>query len=84
MEKRKLILIEAEMKYANGHFLDWLIETTEYFKNKFKIIWFLNKNCNLNNTYIPSNIEIKKIIISNNFKRSENKLIYFIEELFFY
>jgi len=72
------------MTQPGGHFLDYLIETTVYFKKKFKIIWFLNKNCNLTDSYVPSEVEIKKIIISNNFRRKENKFLYFSEELFFF
>ena len=81
---KKLVLLESEMTQPGGHFLDYLIETTVYFKKKFKIIWFLNKNCNLRDSYVPSEAEIKKIIISNNFKRKENKFLYFSEELFFF
>ena len=82
--KKKLVLLESEMTKPSGHFLDYLIETTLYFNSKFKIIWFLNKNCNLKNSYIPNDVEIKKIIASNNFKRKKNKLLYFIEELIFF
>lgn len=81
---KKLVLLESEMTQPGGHFLDYLIETTVYFKKKFKIIWFLNKNCNLRDSYVPSEVEIKKIIISNNFRRKENKFLYFSEELFFF
>jgi len=81
---KKLVLLESEMTQPGGHFLDYLIETTVYFKKKFKIIWFLNKNCNLRDSYVPSEAEIKKIIISNNFRRKENKFLYFSEELFFF
>ena len=80
---KKLVLLESEMTHTGGHFLDYLIETTIYFKKKFKIIWFLNKNCNLRDSYVTSEIEIKKIIVSNNFRRKENKFLYFSEELFF-
>ena len=72
MTQKKLVLLESEMTHPGGHFLDYLIETTVYFKKKFKIIWFLNKNCNLRDSHVPSEIEIKKIIVSNNFRRKEN------------
>ncbi len=81
---KKLVLLESEMTRPGGHFLDYLIETTVYFKKNFKIIWFLNKNCNLKDSYIPSEVEIKKIIVSNNFRRKDNKFLYFSEELFFF
>jgi hypothetical protein len=82
--KKKLVLLESEMRVPNGHFLDYLIESTIYFQDKFKIIWFLNKNCDLKKTYIPQNVEINKIIISNYYRRNNNKLLYFFEEIFFF
>jgi hypothetical protein len=83
MAQKKLVLLESEMTHPNGHFFDYLIETTLYFQNKFKIIWFLNKNCEFKNAYIPCNAVVKKVIISNNYRRKENKLFYFIEEVIF-
>ena len=61
--KKKLILIEAEMTRAKGHFLDYLIETSNYFKENNDIIWFLNKKFKSQNLYIPNycNIKEKKI-----------------------
>ena len=35
-----LLLVESEMVKAKGHFLDYLIETSNYFKNNKKIIVF--------------------------------------------
>ena len=74
--KKKLILIEAEMTRAKGHFLDYLIETSNYFKENNDIIWFLNKKFKSQNLYIPNYCNIKKIFISNYFKRK--KINYFI------
>ena len=82
--KKKLVLLESEMRAPNGHFLDYLIESTIYFQDKFNIIWFLNKNCDLKESYIPKNVEINKIIISNYYRRNKNKLFYFFEEIFFF
>ena len=82
--KKKLVLLESEMQAPNGHFLDYLIESTIYFQDKFNIIWFLNKNCDLKESYIPKNVEINKIIISNYYRRNKNKLFYFFEEIFFF
>ena len=84
MIKKKLVLLESEMQAPNGHFLDYLIESTIYFQDKFNIIWFLNKNCDLKESYIPKNVEINKIIISNYYRRNKNKLFYFFEEIFFF
>ena len=84
MIKNKLVLLESEMQAPNGHFLDYLIESTIYFQDKFNIIWFLNKNCDLKESYIPKNVEINKIIISNYYRRNNNKLLYFLEEVIFF
>jgi len=83
LNKKKLLLIESEMLKAKGHFLDYLIETSNYFKKNKKIIWFLNKNFNSQNLYLPKYCNIRKIIKSNRFKRKKNKLYYLIEEIFF-
>ena len=64
-----------------GHFLDNLIETTKTFEKKNKIYWILNKRFNNEGTYLPENIQIKKSISSNHFKRNENKLLYIFEEI---
>jgi hypothetical protein len=42
--KRKLVFFEGEMTEGKGHYLDNLVETTIFFKEKFNIIWFVNKN----------------------------------------
>ena len=77
-----LLLVESEMTRAKGHFLDYLIETSNYFKKNKNITWFLNKNFDSQGLFIPKYCNIKKIIISNNFKRKKNKLYYFSEEIF--
>ena len=79
---KKLLLIESEMLKAKGHFLDYLIETSNYFKKTKSIFWFLNKDFDAGNLYLPEYCNIKKIIKSNRFKRKKNKLYYFIEEIF--
>ncbi|MDC0907988.1 hypothetical protein OAS12_04555 [Candidatus Pelagibacter ubique] len=80
--KKKLILIEAEMKGPKGHFLNNLIDTTKAFNNKFDIYWILNKNFDDNGTYIPKNISIDKIINTNRYKRKKNKILYLLEEIY--
>ena len=84
MKKNKLVLIESEMLGPKGHFLDNLIQTTKTFENKNKIYWLLNKRFNNEGTYIPKNIKIINSISSNYFKRKQNKLFYFLEEIFFF
>ena len=64
---KKLLLVESEMSKPQGHFLDYLIETSIYFKSNRKIIWFLNKQFNEKNINIPDFCEIKKIIKSNKY-----------------
>jgi hypothetical protein len=84
MYKNNLLLVESEMTKAKGHFLDYLIETSNYFKDRNKITWFLNKNFNHQNLYLPTYCNINKIISSNNFKRKNNKFFYFFEEFFLF
>ena len=79
---KKLLLIESEMLKAKGHFLDYLIETSNYFKKTKSIFWFLNKDFDSDNLYLPEYCNIKKIIKSNRFKRKKNKFYYFTEEIF--
>tara|TARA_B110000977_G_scaffold9257_1_gene12348 strand:- start:2078 stop:3313 length:1236 start_codon:yes stop_codon:yes gene_type:complete len=78
---KKLILVESEMKFPKGHFLDNLIESTYTFKNKFKIFWFLNKKFQQQGTFVPKEANILKVIESNFFKRKENKVLYILEEI---
>lgn len=82
--RKKLILIEAEMKGPKGHFLNNLIDTTKAFNNKFNIYWILNKNFEDNGTYIPKNINIKKIVDTNKYKRKKNKILYLLEEIYIF
>ena len=79
-----LLLVEAEMVKAKGHFLDYLIETSNYFKKNKKITWFLNNNFDSQKLYLPDFCDIRKIIKSNKFKRKNNKFLYFIEEIYFF
>ena len=81
---RNLLLVESEMVKAKGHFLDYLIETSNYFKINKKITWFLNRNFDSQNLYLPDFCDIKKIIISNKFKRKSNKFLYVLEEILFF
>ena len=80
-KKNKLILVESEMLGPKGHFLDNLIETTNSFKSRNKILWILNKKFSHNGTYLPKKIKIYKKITSNIFKRKQNKFLYILEEL---
>jgi hypothetical protein len=81
---KNLLLVESEMVKAKGHFLDYLIETSNYFKKNNKITWFLNNNFDSQNLYLPDYCNIKKVINSNNFKRKNNKFMYFMEEIYFF
>ncbi len=84
MHKNNLLLVESEMTKAKGHFLDYLIETSNYFKSKHNITWFLNINFDHQNLYLPEYCNIKRIISSNYYKRKINKLFYFFEEFYFF
>ena len=81
--KRKLLFFEGEMTEGKGHYLDNLIEATIFFKEKFNIIWFVNKNFNEHNLFIPNQTVIKKLIETNKFIRNKNKLFYFLNEIYF-
>jgi hypothetical protein len=81
--KRKLLFLEGEMTGGKGHHLDNLIEATIFFKEKFNIIWFVNKNFNEHNLFIPNQTVVKKLIESNKFIRNKNKLFYFLNEIYF-
>jgi hypothetical protein len=82
--KKKLVLVESEMTSSAGHFLDYLFETSNYFKDKKDIYWFLNNKFKFNKIIPPKYCNIKKIIQSNTFNRKKNKFYYIIEEIFFY
>ena len=81
MLKNKLILVEPEMKSPKGHFLDNLIETTKLFEKKLSIFWIVNNKFNSEKTYMPKNVKIYRSVKSNTFRRKENKVFYFIEEI---
>lgn len=82
--KKKLLLIESEMSSPAGHFLDYLFETSNYFKEKKKIYWFLNSKFKFNEIVPPNYCNIKKIIQSNTFNRKKSKFYYLIEEIYFF
>jgi hypothetical protein len=81
--KKKLVLIESEMKEPKGHFLNNLIDITNYYKKKFEIYWILNKDFKSKGTFIPNNQKIIKSIKSNTYKRNLNRIPYIIEEIYF-
>ena len=72
------------MLSPKGHYLDLLIEFTFFFKKKFQILWFLNKNFKLGKNFAPKNVNIKKIINSNKFEKKKNKFLYFAGEIFIF
>ena len=81
--KRKLLFFEGEMTGGKGHHLDNLIEATLFFKEKFNIIWFVNKSFKEKNLFIPNQTIVKKLINSNKFIRNKNKFLYFLNEIYF-
>lgn len=82
--KNKLILIEPEMTEPKGHFLNNLIDISQFFEKKLSIYWFINKNFDSQKTFIPKGPRILKIIKSNRFKRKNNKFAYILEEIYFF
>ncbi len=80
--KKKLVLVETEMKSPKGHYLDNLIETTKLFEKKFHVSWIVNNEYKNKNTFVPKNVNIYKSISGNKYKRKDEKILYLFEELF--
>ena len=82
--KKKLLLLETEMRGPGGHYLDNLIESHFFFKNDFETYALLNKAFDAEGTFIPNELNIYKIIKRNNIEKKNNKLLhYFFEILIF-
>jgi hypothetical protein len=79
--KKKLLLLETEMKGPGGHYLDNLIESFFFFKDDFQIYSLLNKSFNSKGTYIPSELKVLKILNRNNFEKKDNKFLHYIFEM---
>ncbi len=83
--KKKLLLLETEMRGPGGHYLDNLLESFFFFKNDFNIHAILNKSFDNEGTFIPNDLNIHKILKRNNIEKKENKILhYFLEILFFF
>jgi len=80
--KNKLLLLETEMVGPGGHYLDNVIESYYYFRNNLQIQCLLNKKFNPQGTFIPSELQLIKIINSNIFKKEKNKFLYLLIEIF--
>jgi len=80
--KNKLLLLETEMVGPDGHYLDNVIESYYYFRNNLQIQCLLNKKFNPQGTFIPSELQLIKIINSNIFKKEKNKFLYLLIEIF--
>ena len=80
--KNKLLLLETEMIGPGGHYLDNVIESYYYFRNNLQIQCLLNKKFNPQGTFIPSELQLIKILNSNIFKKEKNKFLYLLFEIF--
>jgi len=80
--KNKLLLLETEMIGPGGHYLDNVIESYYYFRNNLQIQCLLNKKFNPQGTFIPSELQLIKILNSNIFKKEKNKFLYLSFEIF--
>jgi len=80
--KNKLLLLETEMVGPGGHYLDNVIESYYYFRNNLQIQCLLNKKFNPQGTFIPSELQLIKILNSNIFKKEKNKFLYLLFEIF--
>ena len=79
--KKKLLLLETEMRGPGGHYLDNLIESFFFFKKDFIIHAILNKSFDNEGTFIPSDLNIHKILKRNNFEKKENKFLHYLQEI---
>lgn len=79
--KKKLLLLETEMRGPGGHYLDNLLESFFFFKKDFIIHAILNKSFDNEGTFIPSDLNIHKILKRNNFEKKENKLLHYLQEI---
>ena len=82
--KKKLLLLETEMRGPGGHYLDNLIESFFFFKNDFDIYAVLNRKFDPEGTFIPKELNVKKILKRNNFEKKESKFLHYLFELFSY
>ena len=80
--KKKLLLLETEMRGPGGHYLDNLIES-HFFQNDFETYALLNKAFDAEGTFIPNELNIYKIIKRNNIEKNNKLLHYFFEILIF-
>ena len=80
--KNRLLLLETEMVGPGGHYLDNVIESYYYFRNNLQIQCLLNKKFNPQGTFIPSELQLIKILNSNIFKKEKNKFLYLSFEIF--
>ena len=59
------------MKGPGGHYLDNLIESYFFFKNDFEIYALLNRSFDAEGTFVPDELNIRKIIKKNNFEKRQ-------------
>ena len=78
--KKKILLIETEITDTGGHFFDNLIESFYSFKDEFNVSCILNNKFNLNNTFLPKDMILKKILFRNFFEKKDNNLLYYCFE----
>lgn len=79
--KKKILLIETEITDTGGHFFDNLIESYYSFKDEFNVSCILNNKFSLNNTFLPKDMILKKILFRNFFEKKDNKFSYYCFEL---
>jgi len=82
--KKKLLLLETEMKSPRGHYLDNLIESYYFFEHDFNIYCLLNKVFDPQGTFIPKELQTNKILNRNNFEKKEKKFLHYLFEIIFF
>lgn len=71
----KIVLFEGELKAGKGHHYNHLVENSFFYKNKGKILWFVNKKFEKKNLFIPKFVKVLNKIDTGNRKIALSNLI---------
>ena len=82
--KKKILLIETEITDTGGHFFDNLIESYYSFKDEFNVSCILNNKFNLNNTFLPKDMVLKKYFLEIFLKKKIINFYIIVLSLFLY
>ena len=71
----KIVLFEGELKAGKGHHYNHLVENSFFYKNKGKILWFVNKKFEKKNLFVPKFVKVLNKIDTGNRKIALSNLI---------